>query len=123
MNSLRNGGVAGGVGLALSVLVGRRHSDGVAEDGSGSDDGSCESAELECGGRHDEWMDLIDNEEVLFMYGHAGVGASLQPIVTSSLPLLMSSCGGESTRILRRDSGVGVTQGWSEQLSTCPLQR
>lgn len=99
------------MGLALSVLVGRRHSDGVAEDGSCSDNGSCESAELECGGRHDEWMDLIDNEEVLFMYGHAGVGASSQRIVISSLPLLMSSCGGEPTRILRRDSGVGATQG------------
>jgi hypothetical protein len=111
------------VGLALSVLVGGGHSDGVTEDWSCSDNGSCERAELECGGRHDEGMDLIDNEEVLFMYGHGGVGASSQRIVIPSLPLLMSSCGGESTRILRRDSGVGVTQGWSERLSACSLQR
>lgn len=111
------------MGLALSILIGGRHSGGGAQDGSYPDDGSCESAKLEYGGRHDEWLDLIDNEEVLLKYGHAGVDAPPQSIVTSSLPLLMSSCGGESIHILRRDSGVGVTQGWTEQLSACPLQR
>lgn len=70
-------GVTGGVGLALSVLVGGRHSDGVADDRCCSNNGSCESAELEYCRRHDEWIGLIDNDEVLFMYGRAGVGASL----------------------------------------------
>ena len=64
------------MGLALSVLVGGRHSDTVAEDWCGSDGCSCEGAELECCRHDDDLMDLIHNEEVPFMYGHAGVGAS-----------------------------------------------
>ena len=114
-----DGRLAGCVGLALSVLVGGRHSDAVAEDWCCSEACSCEGAELECCRHDDGLMDLIDNEEVPFMYGHAGLGASCPIRFTSSLQLLMSSCGGESTRILRRDSGVVVTQGWTEQLSAC----
>lgn len=61
-------------------------------------------------------MDLIDNEEVPFMYDQAAVSASLsciQYLVITTLPELMW----RRPKILRRKSGVIVTQGWSEQLS------
>ncbi len=50
----------------------------------------------------DGWMDLIDIEKVLFMYGHVGVGASLFRNGTPSSRLFVSSCGGKATRILTR---------------------
>lgn len=55
-----NSRVARGVGLALSIRVGGRHSEVVAENWCCADDRSCGIAELECGRRHDESMDLMD---------------------------------------------------------------